>query len=113
MFQGFCLGLEAQSCPNDLSIPELVDVELPHVDRHAARLPATLPVDGFDDGIARFDQFLDLGIELVERSGPQLPRLPDRVDSPDNGGLIGCVGEVAEFGVGRKELKDSIEVASI
>ena len=65
--KGFGLGLEAQRGSNDLSSLKLVEVELTHVNRHTAGLPAALPVDSPDNGVSGLGHFLEVGTKLVER----------------------------------------------
>src|SRR4051794_24092603 len=64
-FEGFLPRFEAESDSDDLSVAELEDVELPHVDGDATHLAMSVPASGTDHGIAGVDDLFEVGAQLV------------------------------------------------
>src|SRR3954452_9411820 len=112
-FEGFVLGLKAEDRSDDLSVAELVKVDLVDINRDPARLAPSLPMRRADHCIRGVDVFLAIDLQLVEGIGPEAEGLSNRFDALNRDRLIRSVLQILQHGIWCEGLDDAVEIPSV
>src|SRR4051812_24531554 len=98
-FKGRCLVWVGECRTDDLSFPQLVDINLGDIHGCTARLPSARPARDAHDVLARVDVFADLSPKLVEALPPFGHQRWESLRSPESLRRVGCMGQVTELDI--------------